>query len=152
MKHAAGARHPVKNVLRVSSSITQHPELRLNRIPSLSCATTAISEILSLVVVADWHTSCSTLQLTNTHVQKHTYGKKLVRLGRRSADSASFEWSHGDLAWVCALGFFCVLALACIQLVPPLLLWRETKQGSTTYHAPPKWPTAWELQRNTHTP
>lgn len=61
---------------------------------------------------------------TRTHA--HSWSEAMVKcccgLAKCSADSASFEWSHRDLACVCVCVccVFCVLALAHIQILPPL--------------------------------
>lgn len=73
--------------------------------------------------MAGWHTFCSS-QCAHTRTHTHSWSEAMVKcccgLAKCSADSASFEWSHRDLACVCVCCVFCVLALAHIQILPPL--------------------------------
>lgn len=90
---------------------------------SFSYAITAISETLSLLVVAGWHTFCSSLCAhTHTRTQlKRSYGKMLLRLGQVLC-WLSLIWMVTQRfgLCVCVCCVFCVLALAHIQILPPL--------------------------------
>ncbi len=102
----------------------------------------------SVPVCARTHTHTHTY--THTHTHTHSWGEAMVKcccgLAKCSADSASFEWSHRDLAsvcvcvCVCVCCVFCVLALAHIQLLPPLPSWLETMNPPPLFLSP-MWPT-----------
>lgn len=84
---------------------------------------------------------------TRTHA--HSWSEAMVKcccgLAKCSADSASFEWSHRDLACVCV----CVLCVLCVSLGPypnttafAILTWNHDHPAPLS-PSTPMWPTVW---------
>lgn len=104
------------------------------------CYQCYFNDSVTLIVVAAWHALCSRL---HAHTQlRWSYGKKLLWLGQ-VIRWLSLIWMVTQRFFGLCVCVFCVLALAHIQLLPPLPSKPKTMNASNTHtHNHPMWPTA----------